>query len=135
MPRITTQITTHNDPGLMAPAGHYSHVCIGGGLAHLAGQLPVRPDGTPMSGEPFEAQARQVLANVESCLRSVGLGPESLLQVRVYVTDIGDWPVFNRVYAEWLGPHRPARSVAGIAQLHYGLALEVEAVALAGPVA
>ena len=32
------------------------------GLAFVAGQLPITPDGTKLTGAPFELQARQVLA-------------------------------------------------------------------------
>ncbi|ECE6505458.1 RidA family protein, partial [Salmonella enterica subsp. salamae] len=41
------------------------------------------------------------------------------------------WPVFNKVYAEWIGEFRPSRAVAGVSELHYGAAVEVEAIALA----
>jgi 2-iminobutanoate/2-iminopropanoate deaminase len=47
------------------------------------------------------------------------------------VTDVAQWSAFNRLYAEWMGAHRPARAVAGMASLHYGVQIEIEAVALA----
>jgi reactive intermediate/imine deaminase len=100
-------------------------------MVYISGQLPIKPDGTALADQSFEEQARQVLANVEGCLAQAGLDKDSLVQVRVYVTDIGNWPLFNRLYAAWIGEHRPARAVAGVAELHYGLAVEVEAVALA----
>jgi len=34
------------------------------------------------------------------------------------------------IYADWIGDHRPARAVAGVATLHFGLLIEVEALAL-----
>jgi enamine deaminase RidA (YjgF/YER057c/UK114 family) len=73
-----------------------------------------------------------VLANVEGCLRAAGVGKTNLVQVRIYVTDVAQWPEFNRIYAQWLGDHRPARAVVGVASLHFGVAVEVEALALAG---
>lgn len=115
-----------------APAGHYSHAAVGGGLVFIAGQLPIAPDGRRLSGEPFEAQARQVLANVRAALEAAGSAVPQLLQVRVYLTDIEQWGTFNTVYAEWAGAHRPARAVVPVPALHHGLLIEVEAVALAG---
>jgi len=53
-----------------------------------------------------------------------------LVQVRVYVTDIGLWTAFNKLYAEWVGSARPARCVVPVSQLHYGFKIEVEAIAL-----
>ncbi len=123
-------ISLANSESLSPPAGHYSHISVAAGLAFISGMLPITADGRPLERAPFERQAQQVLSNIDSCLRSVGLARNDLVQVRVYVTDISNWPTFNQLYAEWIGPHRPARAVAGVAQLHYGLAIEVEAVAL-----
>lgn len=121
-----------NPPGSPAPAGHYSHAAVGAGLVFIAGQLPVTPEGRLLSGEPFEAQARQVLANVQAALEAAGSAVPLLLHVRVYLTDIGHWGAFNTVYARWAGSHRPARAVVPVPALHHDLLLEVEAVAVAG---
>lgn len=123
---------TIDPPTLAPPGGHYSHVAVAGGLVFVAGQLPIAPDGRKLTGEPFDAQARQVLANVEAALRAAGSGPERLVQVRVYVTDISHWPAFNSIYALWIGAHRPARAVVPVPVLHHGLLVEVEAVAALG---
>lgn len=119
----------HNAPGLVAPGGHYSHVTIARGLAFIAGQLPLDMHGTPLTGAPFADQARQALVNLDACLTAVRLTRADLVQVRVYVTNVGDWPEFDALYAQWLGEHRPARAVAGVNELHRGVAVEVEAVA------
>jgi 2-iminobutanoate/2-iminopropanoate deaminase len=125
------RILCANNSEVAAPAGHYSHICIAGGLVHISGQLPLDRDGAPLAGRPFEEQVRQALANVEGCLRQAGVDRNSLVQVRVYVTDMSLWPRFNQIYAQWIGNHRPARAVAGVAELHYGLTVEIEALALA----
>lgn len=114
------------------PAGHYSHAAAGAGLVFIAGQLPITPDGRKLTGEPFEVQARQVLANVQAALESAGTTVSQLLQVRVYLTDIEQWGTLNTLYAEWAGAHRPARAVVPVPALHFGLMIEVEATALAG---
>ena len=54
-----------------------------------------------------------------------------LVQVRVYLTDIDDWPAFNTLYANWAGDARPARAVVPVPMLHHGFRLEIEAVAVA----
>lgn len=119
----------HNSPELIPPRGHYSHVAIHGGLAYLSGQLPIGPDGTPLADQPFDIQARQVLSNLDHCLVTAGTDRSTLVSVTVFVTDIGQWPTFDVIYADWIGEHRPARAVAGVSELHYGCAVEVLAVA------
>jgi 2-iminobutanoate/2-iminopropanoate deaminase len=117
--------------GLAAPGGHYSHAVRAGGLVFVSGQLPIEPDGTRLSDQDFEKQARQALANVSAALASAATGIDDLVQVRVYITDINDWPVFDRVYSEWIGSVRPARAVVPVPALHYGFRIEIEAVARA----
>jgi 2-iminobutanoate/2-iminopropanoate deaminase len=128
---MTAAIRTANPSNMAAPGGHYSHAVAGGGLVFVSGQLPIAPDGRKLNDAPFATQAQQVLDNVAQALAGAGSGTEKLLQVRVYVTDIADWPAFNALYAQWAGTARPARAVVPVPQLHYGFKIEVEAVALA----
>lgn len=128
---MSNAIFCANSLEITPPAGHYSHVCVAGNFIMISGQLPVDPQGKPLNNHCFEDQANQVLANLESCLQTAGVDKNSLVQVRIYVTDIQQWPLFNKIYAQWIGDHRPARAVAGVAELHYGVAVEVEAMALA----
>jgi 2-iminobutanoate/2-iminopropanoate deaminase len=118
--------------GMAAPGGHYSHAVRAGSMVFVSGQLPIAPDGAKLVNEPFERQAQQVLDNVAAALKSAGSSVDRLVQVRVYVSDIGDWPAFNTLYARWAGAARPARAVVPVPALHYGFRIEVEAVALAG---
>jgi reactive intermediate/imine deaminase len=124
-----TDITLVNAQGLPPPAGHYSHAACLGELVFVSGLLPVTPSGQLLAGEPFERQAKQVLENLRTVLESCGASTDSLAQVRVYLSDIENWPEFNRIYADWIGPHRPARCVVPVQVLHYAAGLEIEAVA------
>ena len=117
--------------GLAAPRGHYSHAVRAAGLVFVAGELPVAADGRLLNEASFEEQTRQVLANVEAALRSAGSSVDKLVQVRVYVTNVEQWPAFNALYAQWCGDARPARIVVPVPNLHYGFPVEREATALA----
>ncbi|ALV41397.1 enamine deaminase RidA [Pseudarthrobacter sulfonivorans] len=119
-----------NAPDLTPPLGHYSHVSVVGGTAYISGQLPVNAQGTPITDQPFEAQVEQTLSNMDSCLAAVGVDRSALVQVRVYVTDIQAWGAFDKIYSSWIGSHCPARAVAGVKELHFGAAVEVEAIAV-----
>ena len=121
----------HINPETLAkPGGHYSHAVVAGGLVFVSGQLPIAPDGAKLNAASFDEQARQVLFNVELALVAAGSSVAQLAQVRVYVTDIDNWPAFNAIYAQWAGASRPARAVVPVSQLHFGFLIEVEAVAV-----
>jgi reactive intermediate/imine deaminase len=115
--------------GLAPPGGHYSHAVVANGFVFVAGQLPITPAGVKLSDASFDVQALQVLANVQAALEAAGSSVAQLVQVRVYVDDIENWPVFNALYAQWAGDARPARAVVPVPTLHFGLKVEVEAVA------
>jgi 2-iminobutanoate/2-iminopropanoate deaminase len=117
--------------GMALPGGHYSHAVRVGDFVFVSGQLPIDVDGNKLADASFEVQARQVLRNVDLALAASGTDSQRLVQVRGYVTSIADWPLFDAVYAQWLGSHRPARAVVPVPELHHGLRIELEAVAVA----
>ncbi|ANN75887.1 RidA family protein [Bordetella flabilis] len=116
--------------GLAAPGGHYSHAVVANGFVFVSGQLPITAEGARLVDAPFEQQARQALKNVEAALHACGSRVDKLVQVRVYIDAMENWPAFNSVYAAWAGMSRPARAVVPTGPLHFGLKVEVEAVAL-----
>ena len=117
-------------PGLAAPGGHYSHATVANGFVFVSGQLPIAPDGTRLAEASFEQQAQQVLENVKTALAAAGSGIDRLVQVRVYLDAIENWPAFNTIYAQWAGDARPSRAIVPTGPLHFGFKVEVEAVAL-----
>lgn len=113
-----------------APAGgHYSQAVAHTGLLYISGLLPVLPTGEKLTGAPLTRQVEAVLDNLRAILAAGGSAPEQVIQVRIYVTDINDWGEVNRLYAAFFGSHKPARAVVPVPTLHYGLRLELEAIA------
>jgi reactive intermediate/imine deaminase len=115
--------------GMAAPGGHYSHAVRAGAFVFVSGQLPISATGARLADKDFQTQARQALANLATALEAANSAVGKLIHVRVYVTDINDWPVFDKLYSEWIGTVRPARAVVPVPTLHYGFRVEIEAVA------
>ena len=120
---------TISTPFAPAARGHYSQAVVHGGLVFVAGQLPIVPDDPERKLVDFEAQANQVITNVLAILQAAGSSADTILRATVYIADIAHWPAFNRIYAERLGAHRPARTVVPVAQLHYGYLVEMDVIA------
>ncbi|RTZ45529.1 RidA family protein [Candidimonas sp. SYP-B2681] len=118
--------------GMAAPGGHYSHATIANGFVFVSGLLPIAPDGSRLVDAAFDVQVTRVLTNLETTLIAAGSGIDRLVQVRVYIDSVENWPEFNTLYAKWAGDARPARAVVPTGPLHFGLKVEVEAVALVG---
>ena len=114
-----------------APAarGHYAQAIEHDGIVYVSGQLPIDAADPERRIAGFEAQARQVIANVLAIVEAAGSSPDRLLKVTVYVAGIEHWPSFNAIYAQMIGSHRPARTVVPVAELHYGYLVEMDAIA------
>ena len=124
-----SKIQTEHAP---VPAGHYSQAVVYGGLVFVAGQLPIVPEtGEKLTG-PIEEQTRQALKNVSAILKASGSSLDRVLKVTVYIPDMALWGSVNKVYAEVLGDHKPARAVVPTRELSGGFQIEVEAIAAAG---
>ncbi|WP_434085803.1 RidA family protein, partial [Proteus terrae] len=127
---MTSHLTLQNIDALSSPGGHYSHVVTANNMSFISGLLPLDKQGNPLANKPVEAQITQVLENLNTCLLGINAKKTDIAQVKVYVTDINEWPVVNELYAKWIGEHRPARLVAGVKELHFGSKIEIEAVVI-----
>ncbi|MCG6987557.1 MAG: RidA family protein [Gemmatimonadetes bacterium] len=119
-------VETSNAP---RPAGHYSQAVVHDDIVYVAGQLPIDPENPGAPAGDAAQQARQALTNVARILEAAGSGLDQLLQVTIYISDVSHWGEVNRVYAEVLGAHRPARAVVPVGELHYGYLVEIQATA------
>ena len=114
---------------LPVPKGHYSHATEAGGVIFISGQLPIGVDG-PGAGRPFGDQVRMALGNLQIILEAAGCTRESLLKVTAYIVGIANWDEFNAIYAEMMGSAKPARTIVPVPELHFGVLIEIDAVAI-----
>lgn len=121
----------HSDR-LPTPGGHYSPAIISGNSLYISGQLPISLTSPRPQGELAE-QAQTVFNNIDILLDTAGINKRHLVNVQVYLSDVALWPEFNRLYAQWIGDHRPARTVVPCSALHYGALLEMSAIAEIAP--
>ena len=113
------------------PAGHYSQAVAFRDLVFVSGQLGPRPDGSSTAGQPFEEQAKQSIATMLAILAEAECGPADVVKVTAYIVGVENWPSFNRVFSEYFGESRPARSVVPVPELHLGYLIEVDAIGIA----
>jgi 2-iminobutanoate/2-iminopropanoate deaminase len=119
-------------PRAPLPGGHYAQAIVHNGLVYLSGQLPVDPVTREPNRGCVEDQTLLVLQNVAAILEAAGSRPDRVLKTTVYVSDISLWDRVNAVYAEFFGDHRPARAVVPTRELHYGVLVEMDAIAAVG---
>ena len=120
------EVQTPNAP---QPAGHYAQAVVHDGLVYVSGQLSIDPQTGERCTGTIEEQAELALRNVSAILTAAGSDLGHVLKTTVYVSDISLWGRVNAVYAAVFGDHRPARAVVPTRELHYGLLVEIEAIA------
>ncbi len=111
------------------PAGHYEQAVLSGGMLYISGQLPIDPFTPEKKLDDPGDQVRRVLENIQAVLDAAGTGRQQVVRTTVYITDIAMWPEVNRIYAEFFGDHKPARTVVPVKELHFGYLIEMDAVA------
>jgi monoamine oxidase len=130
------KITTANPNKIHPPRPTYSHIAsaalpIHSTLITFSGQIGKKPDGT--TPPDFTSQVAAALGNLGHCLESVGLGPESIMKVMQYIVgpeNAAD-PGRGALYIKFMGEHRPASTLVGVAFLaEPELLYEIEAVAV-----
>jgi 2-iminobutanoate/2-iminopropanoate deaminase len=114
-------------PGVATPKAPYSPVVVGGDDVYTAGQVAFDDTGAVV-GDGMEAQTRQALENVRSCLDAAGCTLDDVVKVNAYLADLADFDAYNAVYRAFFTEPYPARTTVQ-AGLPPGLLVEIEAVA------
>ncbi|MEO7795449.1 MAG: RidA family protein [Thermoanaerobaculia bacterium] len=109
--------------------GPYSQAVSVAGMLYTSGQTGLDPATGALASGGFEGQAEQVFANLGQVLESAGASFSDVVKATVYLTDMADFPVLNRIYARVFGDHRPARSTVQAAALPKGGVVEIDLVA------
>ena len=124
-----------------APVGAYPHARRVGNLLFLSGVGPRQPGSHAIPGNvhdadgrlldyDFEAQCRQVFANVRAVLEAGGASWGDLVDVTVFLTDMErDFETYNRLYAEYFAGIDACRTTLGISRLPTPIAIELKCVA------
>src|SRR5262249_24790658 len=138
-------MSAKRDEGIMSPrapdpVGPYPHARRVGNLLYLSGigprtrgskEIPgvTRDASGKVVAHDIEAQCRVVFRNVRMVLEDSGSSWDRIVDVTVYLTDMDDFPVYNRVYAEHFTDNRPARTTLEVSRLPTDIAIELKVVA------
>lgn len=116
--------------GLPAAVGPYQHAVEHNGILYTSAQLPIDPVTNELVPGDIAVQTRRTMDNLKILLEGCGSSLEKLLVCRLYITDMSQFAVVNRVYAEYFeGIAPPSRVCVEVTALAKGAAIEIEATA------
>ncbi|OLO04957.1 MULTISPECIES: RidA family protein [Salinicola] len=122
-------INTDNAPAAIGP---YSQAIKSGNTVYLSGQIPLDPKTMELVSQEFEAQARQVFTNMAAVCQEAAGSLQDIVKLNLYLTDLDNFAVVNKVMEEFFRPPFPARAAVGVKQLPKGSQVEAEAVMVIG---
>jgi len=121
-----TVVSTTDAPVALGP---YSQAIRAGQFLFMSGQLGLDP-ATGQLAEGVEAQTRQVLANLQAVLAAAGAGVAQVVKATIFLADMADFALVNRLYGEVFTHEPPARSTVQVAALPRNGRVEIELIVL-----
>lgn len=122
---MTRQIIhTNNAPKAV---GTYSQAVKVGQTVYISGQIGLNPT-TMQLADGFEAQANQVLDNIEAICQASGGSLADVVKYNVSLTDLADFNALNEIFVERLPQPYPARAAVQVSALPKGAVVEIEAI-------
>lgn len=106
--------------------GPYSPYVKKGGFIFVSGQLGIDEKG--MIAGDMEMQTRKTIENLIAVVESAGGKVENITKITVYLKDMADFNIMNKVYSEYFGETLPARTTVGVAALPKEALIELDAV-------
>jgi reactive intermediate/imine deaminase len=118
-------ISTPNAP---AAIGTYSQAVKVGNTIWVSGQIPLDPATKELVSGDMEAQVRRVFENLKAIVVAAQATLEQVVKVNVFLTDLANFALVNKVMAEYFREPYPARAAVGVASLPRGAQVEVECI-------
>ncbi len=87
----------------------FSPAIHAGNLLFVSGQASTDENGAIVP-DTFEGEFRRAVENMRRILKSAGAGLNRVVQVRSYVRDPANLPLYNRLYREYFAEPYPART-------------------------
>ena len=119
-------VSTHHAP---QPIGPYSQAIVVGNELYCSGQIPIDPATGEIVDGDAGAQAERVIENLGAVLCAAGYEFANVVKTTVFLVDMKDFPLVNKVYERYFGMTKPARSTVAVAALPRGARVEIDLIA------
>lgn len=98
-----------------------------GDTVYLSGQIGLDPSTMQMVGG-IEAQIQQVFLNLKAVTAASGGDLKDIVKLNVYLTDLDDFAMVNKIMASYFNQPYPARAAVGVVALPRGALVEMDAI-------
>lgn len=116
-------ISTASAPAAIGP---YSQAVQVGSMVYCSGQIPLHPATMEIVSGGIEAQAVQVLDNMQAVAIAAGGTLQDAVKLTIFLTDLADFGIVNDIMKRYFNAPYPARSTVQVAALPKGANIEIE---------
>lgn len=114
-----------------APIGPYSQAVKKNGTLYTSGQIAIDPKTGELVLDDITTETKQVMENMKAVLAAAGMGFEHVVKSSIFLSDMGDFPKVNAVYAEYFDEaEAPARETVQVACLPKNVNVEISMIAV-----
>lgn len=110
--------------------GPYSQAIRAGDLLFLSGQISINPETNDFIDGDIETQTEQVLENIKAILEAGGSLLEDVVKVNIYLRNMEDFVLVNKIYSRYFKNSLPARATVEVSKLYGNAKIEIETIAL-----
>ncbi|CAM5088970.1 unnamed protein product [Eretmochelys imbricata] len=124
-------ISTSRAPAVMGP---YSQAVLIDRTMYIAGQLGMDPSSGQLVPGGAKEEANQALKNIGEILKAADCDYCNVVKTTVLMADMKDFSDINEIYKQFFRSNFPARAAYQVVALPNNARVEIEAVAIQGPI-
>jgi 2-iminobutanoate/2-iminopropanoate deaminase len=110
-------------------AGPYSQAVRLGEILFISGQLEIDPANDKLA-KRVEKQTRQILENLKTILEATGYSLNNIVKTTVFIKDMNNFSVMNKIYANYFTENYPARCCVEASKIPKDGEIKIEAAAI-----
>jgi 2-iminobutanoate/2-iminopropanoate deaminase len=124
---MKTSIHTKQAPAAIGP---YSQAVQSREMIFCSGQIGLDPASAKIVEGGIEFETRRVLQNLGEVLAAAGVDFVDVVKTTIFMVDLVEFEIVNRIYGEHFSPPYPARSTVQVAALPRRARIEIDAIAI-----
>ena len=126
---VKAPVTGFTDKGTPSPL---AQAIRAGDFLYVSGQGPLDPATKDVVSDDIREQTLRTLANLKAVLDAGGAQIAQVVNMRVCLRDVADFPAFNEVFREFMAGEKVTRTCTGGTPHRKGVRVEIDCVAYLG---
>jgi len=117
----------HPDRDPLFVTGAYSDAVMADGFLFVSGQAAVDFKSSKFILGTIEEETHRTLQNIKAIIEAAGGTMDQVVKCTVHLGDINEFERYNKVYAQYFGPIKPARTTVQ-SVLAEGIKVEIDCI-------